>query len=174
MGKKAVNNEEGLGKVQEIPVSKTWQDAEKMLRLSNFTIERTRTPIVWVDSNAHLVRVNNAASQCFGYAPEQFCHLMAQDIAPEIPFDIWPQHWATLKLEQSRTFSSQFQKSSGEKFPVEVEENFIRFEGVEYSCSFIKDMTQHILTQKTLHAASCRLDDFGHDGGYRGAHESSF
>lgn len=124
-----------------------------MLRLSNFTIERTRTPIVWVDSNARLVRVNNAASQCFGYSPEQFCQLMAQDIAPEIPLDIWPQHWATLKRERSRTFSSQFQKSTGEKFPVEVEENFIRFEGVEYSCSFIKDMTQHILTQNTLTAA---------------------
>src|SRR5512138_3778186 len=137
----------------EVPVGKTKQDVERMLRLSNFTIERTRTPIVWVDSNARLVRVNNAASQCFGYSPEQFCRLTAQDIAPEIPLDIWPHHWATLKREQFRTFSSQFRKSSGERFPVEVEENFIRFEGVEYSCSFIKDMTQHILTQNTLTAA---------------------
>lgn len=126
------------------------QDVTRMLRLSNFTVECTRTPIVWVDSNARLVRANNAACRCFGYSPEQFCHLMAQAIAPEIPLDIWPQHWATLKHEQSRSFSGSFQKSSGEKFPVEVEENFIQFEGVEYSCSFIKDMTQHILTQQTL------------------------
>ena len=129
------------------------QNVERMLRLSNFTIERTGTPIVWVDSNARLVRVNNAACSCFGYLPEEFIRLTAQVIAPEIPVDIWPQHWAELKREHFRTFSSQFRKRSGEKFTVEVEENFIQFEGKEYSCSFIKDMTQHFLTQETLKQA---------------------
>lgn len=131
----------------------TEQHLEEMLRLANFTIKRTGTPIVWVDSTTRFARVNDAACRCFGYSPDEFIRLTAQDIAPGIPTELWPQHWAELKRMQFRTFSDHFRKRSGEKFPVEVEENFIRFEGREYSCSFIKDMTQHCQTQEALRRA---------------------
>jgi PAS domain S-box-containing protein len=137
----------------EASVDNTDRHLEKMLRLANFTIERAGTPIVWVDSTAHFARVNEAACRCFGYSSEEFLRLTAQDIAPQLPPTVWPHHWADLKRLQFRTFSGQFRKRSREEFPVEVEENFIRFEGVEYSCSFIKDMTQHFQTQDALQQA---------------------
>ena len=49
-------------------MNKVYDDWERMLRLSHFTIEQAPDAILWIDSDGHIHRVNDAVSRLFGFS----------------------------------------------------------------------------------------------------------
>ena len=117
------------------------EEHNNMMRLSHFTMEYAPDAIFWVDSEARIQRVNEMACRLFGYSHEEFLHKKVYELHPEESAEIWQKRWNTLKEHKVVTFEKLQPTKNGQWIPVEVTQNFIEFEGQEYSCNFVRDVT---------------------------------
>lgn len=131
-------------------MSDTKGDTGRRQRLSDFSVERARDAIFWLDSEANIVRVNEAACISLGYTRSQLLSMKIPDIDTDISSNAWPRHWHSLKKNRHRVFLSHQKDSSGRVFPIEVSENYIEFENLEYTCSFVRDITDRINADEEL------------------------
>ncbi|MEH2463875.1 response regulator [Nostoc sp.] len=73
------------------------QKAESALRLSQFYLDRFKDPIFFVNLNAQLVYVNEAACHILGYSREQLLTMTVHDIDPNFPAETWHSQWQELR-----------------------------------------------------------------------------
>ena len=117
------------------------QDFERLLRFSHFTLENLHESLLWVDAAANIIQVNDRACHLLGFTKEELLALKVTDIAPHYHNHGWNDHWSTLREKRNITFESKHRGKDGQLIPVEITANFIVFEGQEYSCSLVKDIT---------------------------------
>ena len=135
----------------------TEADTQRMMRLSHFTIERAATSILWIDSNALIIRANGAACQGLGYSMPELLSMTVHDFDPDYTPQIWPAFWSRLKRERFLTFDSRHKSKEGRIYPVEVSCNYLDFEGKGYTCTFARDITERIEREEALKKALAEL-----------------
>jgi sigma-B regulation protein RsbU (phosphoserine phosphatase) len=126
------------------------KNLEKNLRFSDVTIEKAPDTIVWVDSAARIRRVNNIASQRLGYSTEEILSMTVFDINPEFTPEKWQEYWDSLKKNKVLTIESRHKRKDGSFFPVEILQNYVEFEGEEFSCGFVRDITERKRAEEKL------------------------
>ncbi len=110
--------------------------------------------VFWFDKNGKFLEVNQLACTHWGYTREEFLKLTIFDINPNMTPDNWQAHWEA-KQKDSSTFESSHRKKNGEEFPVDITNNFVRYDGEVYSCSIVRDIT----ARKSANRLA-RLSDF--------------
>ncbi len=115
-------------------------DAERELLLFHFTIENLHEAVFWVDSEQNIIQVNDLACQMSGYTKEELTKMKVTDINPSSVVMDWPFFWARLKKEMKITFEAQHKHKKGYLYDIEINANFIEFEGKEYSCTIVRDI----------------------------------
>ena len=118
------------------------QRLEAENRLAGFGLDRAAIPFFLVDSEARILRVNEAACKQSGYTKEEFAKMTVHDIDPDFPKEAWPGHWPELKKARFLRFESHHRRKDGSVFPVEIESNYIEFEKEEYTLVFVRDITE--------------------------------
>ncbi len=124
---------------RDITVSK---QAEQSLRMSQFSMENSGDAIFWLAADGRFVRVNAAAGRLVGYTPEEILTLGAQDLNPAHAGQAWVAHWQELREHKILTFEALFRTKEGWSLAVEITANYINFEGQEFNCAFIRDITE--------------------------------
>jgi formate hydrogenlyase transcriptional activator len=132
-------------------------DVEKAKQLSHFAVERSSDPIYWMDSEARIVRVNEAACKSLDYLREELLSLSFYDINPGFQKEDWAKLWSRLKEQKALQLDSTLTRKDGTTFPVEIRANFIEFEGVEYFYGFVCDMTERNRTAESLRKSESNL-----------------
>lgn len=110
-------------------------------QLTQFTIERVADAVYWLSEDGRFIYVNSAACRSLGYTRDELLQLSVFDIDPNYPPEMWPDHWKTLKAVKSLTFESSEITKDGHIFPVEIMANYIQFNGREYNCAIVRDIT---------------------------------
>jgi len=136
------------------------KQAEKELRLTQFSLERASDAVEWIDSQARIVYVNQAECLALGRSREELLSLSIPDIDPLFPKEIWPTFWEELKTRGSKTFESQHQTKEGRVFPVEVTATYLEFDGQEYCFAFARDVTERRALESQLRHAQ-KLEGIG-------------
>jgi len=126
--------------------------------LLDFTIERVADAVIWLDSNARIYRVNDAACRNLGYSRDELLQMTIHDFNPEYPVDIWPEHWERIRKHKSLTFESQHRAKDGRMIPVEISTNYIEYQGQEFNCSFVRDITERKRAEETLQNALVEVE----------------
>jgi PAS domain S-box-containing protein len=129
------------------------KNAEKAMRLLNYSLDHVRDGIFWLDSNARLYYVNDAACSSLGYTREELIGMPIHDIDPDFPPEVWKPHLEELKAKGSITFESRHKTKDGRIFPVEVTGNYILFEGEEGSFAFVSDISRRKHAEEQLRQA---------------------
>lgn len=112
------------------------------LSFSHFTIEHLQENIFWIDNKANFIRVNDAACKTTGYSREELMSMTVFDLNhTDVPKD-WAAHWEKLKRSKIWTFETAHTHKSGRQYPVEITNNYIEYEGSEYCCAIIRDITK--------------------------------
>lgn len=128
---------------------------EKVLKLMQFTIDRTAMPTFFMQSDARFFYVNEAACRALGYSRRELLSMSVHDIDTDFLPEAWPGTWKQLKAQRTFTFESHHRTKSGKIFPVEITANYLAFQGKEYNCIFAHDIIErkHGEKQQRLSAA---------------------
>ncbi len=131
--------------------------AEAALQFAQFAIDRAGDAAFWLDSQARFFYVNDAACRSLGYSREEFLSMTVHDIDSWFPAVTWEEHWREIKQRRSLTFESCHRTKDGRIFPVEINANYLDFNGKEYHCTFARDITERKRAEGELTEARARL-----------------
>jgi PAS domain S-box-containing protein len=115
---------------------------EKILRLTQFSVDVNADAAFWIREDGSFSYVNQVACESLGYTKEELLGLSIYDIDENLSPEEWATHWQ--KIEQWRSFKieSTFRARDGRLFPVEVTANYLEFEGKKYNCAFARDISE--------------------------------
>ena len=114
----------------------------KESHISGFGLEHAAVAYFLGDENAKVLRVNKAACLQNGFTEEEFLTKKVWDFCPEITPEMWPEHWQQLKAQKFVRLESLHLRKDGSTFPVEIERNYVEFEGKGYNYAFVRDITE--------------------------------
>lgn len=133
------------------------KQAEHRLRLTQFTIDHAVEAIYWIDPQANIVDVNEAASEMLGYSKEDLCTMTIHDLNPDFQADMWPDFWTETQQRGTMVFETSHRTRDGHLLPVEIQVNYLSYEGQEFHCAFVRDITERKRDQEELRRSKTRL-----------------
>jgi PAS domain S-box-containing protein len=118
------------------------QQAEVALQLSETSLLKSSLATLWVGPDARILRVNQAACTLHAMPEAQLLALTVPDLNPNMSMASWTAHWQRLRESRHMRFESVHINGLGQSVPVEVELNFIEFEGQEFNFAFMRDISE--------------------------------
>ena len=122
--------------------------AEELLRLTQFSVDRVADSVFWTDSEGRLIFVSDSTCQLHGYSREEMLGLTLFDIDPALTSEGWSTNWKRMKGEGPFTFETANRAKDGTIFPVEVTVNYLEFNGREYNCAFVRDISERMRAEE--------------------------
>ncbi len=123
---------------------------EEALRLTRFTVESVADAVYWMDPEARIVDVNEAACRSLGYTRDELIGKMLPEIDPGFSLTTWPETWKQIKETGKLTLEAQHRTRDGRLIPVEIIANYIDFGGRELDCAVVRDITERKRMEKAL------------------------
>ena len=136
-----------VGTTQDITELK---QAEIALRFTQFASDHSPIATYWMDSDARYIYVNEAACRSSGYSREELLSMSVPDINPDYSMEIWHEIWKKRKEWSSPTFEARHRTKDGRIVPVEITAYYLAFQGKEYNCSLVQDITERKRAEETL------------------------
>ena len=136
-----------IGAVFDVTESKQTEEA---LRLTRFTVDSVADAVYWIDPQAQIVDVNEAACRMLGYTREELTGMNLKGIDPEFSLSQWPDTWKNIKESGKQTLEAKHRTKAGRYIPVEVMANYIEFGGRELDCAVVRDITQRKKAEELL------------------------
>ena len=132
------------------------EKAERALRFTQFSVDRAADSIFWMRSDGRFVYVNDVACHMTGYSCDELLSMKVFDIDPGFSVETWPDHWEEIRRRGAFTLESRHRAKDGRVFPVEISANLLEYEGQEYNCAFIRDITERKWTEESLNKSEKR------------------
>jgi len=129
---------------QDLNTRNTW------LLLADYSIEKLSDPIYWVTEDARIWRVNEAACTFLGYTRDELLTMSIPDIDPHFSAEMYAKHWTELKEAGAIRFETRHQTRESQLIEVEVVASFISFEGREFSCATVRDISERKRVETAL------------------------
>ena len=128
---------------------------DERLRLSQFTLDNAVDMIFWITASGDIRFVNQTAYDQLGYDSfEHWSQLFAADEELQLH-----ALWENLKKQSTITKESDVHTAGGKDLPVEVHVNFISYEGKEYACAFLRDITKRKANNRELATALSKVQE---------------
>ncbi len=136
---------------------------EDAIQLSHFTIEHVPDAVMWLDADARICHVNQAACHLFGYGRDRLVNHQVYDLQLYEDQAGWQRHWEKLQQKRFLLFERMQPVHGGGRVPVEVRANFVEIEGQEYVCAFLRDVSQSKDTEEKLEESQRQLTTLIHN-----------
>jgi PAS domain S-box-containing protein len=131
---------------------------EENLLVTQFSVDNSADAIFWVRPDGSFSYSNRAASALLGYSSEDFLRLKTFDLSPSHQGAAWQEHWETLSKHKYSRLETLLVKKDGSRLPVEITANHLEFNEKEYSCSFVRDITERKKAEESLHILTGELE----------------
>ena len=116
--------------------------AEESLALTSFALNNVREAAYLIDENSRFHYVNEEICRALGYTREELRGMCVPDVNPDFPVERWPDEWARRKSKRSLIFESRHRAKDGRVFPVEINSNFIEYDGQAYILGLVRDISE--------------------------------
>lgn len=126
------------------------KQAEKALHLTQFSVDRATDCLFWITADGHIQFVNNTACEILGYSRQELLGFSILDIDRRFTAEAWPEHWRELKQKGALKTETVHRCKDGREIPVEIAANYLVFEGQEYNCAFVRDISERKALQAEL------------------------
>jgi len=132
------------------------RQAQAALQLTQFSVDHAVEGFFWIGPDAGIFHVNDSACRMLEYTWEELTTMTLHDIDPNISSEAWPAHWEELKEKGSLTFESKYWSRTGRVLDMEVTVNYLQYEGREYNCAIMRDITERKQADAALRASEER------------------
>jgi len=126
------------------------KQAEEELQLSQLTLERITDAIAWLNPDGQYIYVNDATCHRFGVSRDKLLSMHVWDFNPDFSKEAWGEFWKELKSRGSMTFESRHSTKDGKIITVEINSNYLKFNGMEFSSAVARDITERKQTEVAL------------------------
>lgn len=116
--------------------------SEQTVAFLSFALNSVCEAAFLVDENARFHFVNEEACRVLGYTRAELLGMGVPAIDPDFPLERWRDHWLELKAERSLLFEGRHRRKNGDIFPVEINANYIEYEGRSFNLSLVRDITE--------------------------------
>lgn len=137
------------------------RQAERDLRLTQFSVDHAAEAIQWLNAQGQIVYANDAACATLKRSREELVGMSVHEKRPVFSKEYWDKLWKELTTRNAMTLESQLQTRSGETVPVEINANYLQFDGQEYCFMFARDTTERRALESQLRQAQ-KLEGIGH------------
>ena len=154
------DNLEGLIELRTLELEQEIEERkqiEKTLRLTQFSLDRARDAIYFVNANANFFYVNEATSKILGYTKEELLNMKIHNVYSDLNESNWDRQWQELKEKKSFTYESVHVTKQGQDIPVEITLNYLNFEQQEYNCAIVRDISDRKQVEARLKQANQKL-----------------
>lgn len=127
--------------------------SEEALRFTQYAIDNSADYAFWMTEDGRLFYVNDAACRALGYTREELLRMSIPDIDPDYPPEVFAAHWRKLRERGSIVHESGHRAKDGRVYPVEIHDNFVVFDGKEYNCAFMNDISERKRMEEELRHA---------------------
>lgn len=127
------------------------------LQFTQFSIDTISETIVWIDADGNFVFVNDAACKNYGYTKEELLSMKMFQVDPLFSVERWNEHWQEILDRKSFTIETINQRKDGTSVLIEVTVNLVEYDGKQYNCAIIRDITERKLSEDKLKQSSIRL-----------------
>ena len=124
------------------------------IELYRFTFQNLHEDIYWIDSQGKIIQVNESASKTSGYSREELLNMSVFDLNPTEMVADWSNHWEKVKKQKKVTLETKHKHKEGHLYDVEVTNNYIVFDRMEFSCSVVRDIRKRKIEEELLLAVS--------------------
>ncbi len=124
---------------------------QRSLLLAQASLAHTADGVAWITPDARIIEANEAYCRFFGYSREEMLTMSISDIDPGFNAEVWPLHWEQLRQRRSLRFVTESFTKSGASIWVEVTANWVEFDGQEYNCAFLRDISNRHQAEQQLH-----------------------
>jgi PAS domain S-box-containing protein len=144
-----------IGAVQDITEHK---QAERQLKLTQTSIDRSSVAIYWVNSKGLVTYVNQCACQSLGLTLQELIGQHVWDFDPDMSPEAWVDVWREIKERKLVSLERRHRRKDGTLFPVEVTGTYVVFEGEEHTFVFVQDITQRERAERELRMMLAAID----------------
>lgn len=116
--------------------------SEDLLRLMQFSMEHAQEAMFWLRRDSSFFYVNEAACRLLGYSQAELLSMKVGEVNPSHSGTEWELYWKALRESTAINLETVFLPGDGSVIPVEISANFLWFEGREFNCSFVRDITE--------------------------------
>ncbi len=116
---------------------------EESLRLFQFAMDNLSDGIHRLGPDGRNRYVNQSLCNRLGYTRDELLAMTLDQIDPDVDIEQWHQTiWPMVKEQGALTFEARHQTKDGRIFPVEINANYLAFEGQEHVFVFARDITE--------------------------------
>lgn len=141
----------------EIERIRAEQELEKQLKEKEFyafTLNHLREAVFWIDQDGNIWQANERAEEITGYTKEELRHMHVLDINQSVQKSNWENMWNRLKEKKKVVFDAVLKQKDGSVIDIEITQNFLVFDGREYTCSIVRDIRQRKMEEELLRTVS--------------------
>ena len=126
------------------------KEAERNIALLTFALNNVREAAFLIDEQANFHYVNEESCRKLKYTRDELLVLGVPDVDPDYPLERWPDHWNELMNRGSLTFEGRHRAKDGTIFPIEINANYIEYDGQGYNLALVRDITERKHVERKL------------------------
>jgi len=132
--------------------------AESRLRLIQFALDNVNEEAFWISKEGDILYVNKATCKALGYSQDELVGMKVHDVDPTEFAKNRDLNWEQVKKSRQDVIETFHRRKDGTIFPVEVNRNYLIYEGQEYEFSFARDISERRSAQNRLEREKRRIE----------------
>lgn len=127
------------------------------LRFTQFAVDKANDQAFWHGRDGRICYVNESACRSLGYDRDELIGISVSEIDPAFSWDDFALSLRMLRENGPHTIERIHRAKDGRTYPVEIRGNLVVFDGNEYLCCFVNDISERKRTEKALRKSESDL-----------------
>ena len=124
------------------------------IELYHSTMKNLRDQIFWINKEGKFIMVNNAVSRLSAYTVDELLNMTVFDLNPSLTQKSWQKSWEETREQGQVVLDTAHRNKYGETYEVEVTNNFIEHDGIQYFCSSVREIRKRKMEEQLLRIIS--------------------